>query len=415
MSSVSLARKFMIEDNYISAIAELRRELETNATKKTISLMNLASCYYMLSDYVIFERFAKQSYDGYLQEKNILSDDEKTSAILGIAKLLEELNYVHEALLMYDSVQDYSTNIKYKKILASKLRLQIELNLKNETQMAYRSCLAFDVFDGDLEVDIINALLNYNYYYFGFKSALELYESRIYRNGTYKKSDKRLLFFNFLYQVLLSAENQNALLYLDKYLNEFDYFDCDSFEKILFDIYLEKTNNQPFNSVNLNRCGQLSLACQMRFFKMYLTLIKNKDSEKFTIKKMMLSTLSTLSKESQNLLIKNVDLEVNDEIRFILLNDKIEFNNYSLLISKNNYLILKKFSDNNLVSIEDFSMSIFNSQVDINTFDRIRMSVSRLNKSIASAFGVPKTLILTKEHIKLAPFIEVQLRNQSSY
>ena len=82
------AREQMRCGTFHSAVEILVRAYQ-DCGPHILVMVDLASCYYMLQDYVNFRQWTLRSYDEFNQIKNQLSQDSFQSSSLALGKLLE--------------------------------------------------------------------------------------------------------------------------------------------------------------------------------------------------------------------------------------------------------------------------------------------------------------------------------------
>lgn len=266
-------------------------------------MLDLAGCYYGLGDYLTFRKYTLEALEVFnaFDLSKLQSEDNYHGAILGLGRCLEELGMVHEALMVFSRLSiDNSTSIRKRKILAERLRLQCEFNFNADADRELSAMTSFQSLceDGNVEVDIINAILYFEFRERGMATAIREF-FRLSSHDRFIESDRRLLLFNLLY---LSLLNKGPI---DKDLVsaclDFDYFRCDPYEKCLYDYLLALTSAIPLNEVSSQRGRALSPMCRLRF--LYLLTLNPHHTEGVIALRLLRSSLEGLSGKSKGLLL----------------------------------------------------------------------------------------------------------------
>lgn len=395
----------MKANDYIAAAGLLKEIISYQNGAHVIPLIDLASCYYMIGDYSSFKKFSQLALNRKNNSFEVLSELDQSRVILGLGRLLEEMGYVTEALALYKEVNDYSSTIQRKKILAQKLRLESELGLKGEILLNYNSILRMYEENGDMEVDFLNAILYAEYHLFGFEIAYERYFS-IQKKFEISESDQRLLFFNLLF---LSLRDKIITEKIMSTLNSFDYFKCDNFEKALYNFSLLSSNQAPLQSLTINNFLDLSPFCQIRF--LFLLSQYSKDPDDISKARILVCQfLNEVSPKSKSLIKKSFKYDDPEEITIYLNKDLTIYKNTQIDFGKSNTSrkFLNYFINQKSILIDELCNKLFSSEAASSEIHRLRMMIQRLNKKLEDQIGISGVFKMNKIEVTLLHKINIK-------
>lgn len=397
------SRNLMKKDLFLEAAMTLKKGLASDPEMNLLALVDLASCYYMLSDYVNFSKYTQKSYLEFQKQGSSLCLDQQMALALGLGRLLEEIGSVGEALKLYDLPVDYSTSSRTIKILAQKLRLLSELGLNDQLRLLYISCQQMFENKSDQDIDLKNALLFTDFYLYGEETCLNRYFQN-HSSVAEQNSDQRLLFFNILYLFIVSQ--RPIAQKMQNELSKFNYFECDAYEKCLYDIALMQINKLPYQNLDLTRAGELSPFCSIRFIKCLSTIYQSQSV--FLLRREFMQVIEHISKESKQLITKAFPLP-EQKITIELANHQLICSNLKIDLnqSRNSFELLSLFINNPKISLEKACEFMYQSTLDLNYQHRLRMAISRLNKNISSQLGVNYVIKMNKADMSLTSELNI--------
>jgi hypothetical protein len=397
------AKKLMSQEKFADAAFMMKASMD-NFGPHVLLLIDIASCYYMLNDAQSFQKYTEIGYQEFKRHHLALELNTQKKAALGLGKLLEEAGFLIEALSLYESQARETSDEWIDKIRAHELRLSAELSLSDRLPRLYMICEQIKAKDKDREIDLQNAMMEADFLLFGFERALVRLK-RLVNEADIKSYERRLLFFNFLHYALrekCAAQMPGELFEL------FNYFECDHFEKSLWDLYLDDKGMTPLSPLELNRSEDMSFMSAIR----YLFLLKQRQgSDEAPAKKLMLF-LQCLPNGSRQLILKNwLRKSTTAEKRVIQVSDQgPRLNGQILDLGKSDnfrrvFLLLNQQAE---LEVEKAIRLIFETELDNYSFDRLRVMVSRLNKKLESQIGAGGFLLLTKTSLKVHPAFKIE-------
>lgn len=405
----------MKKDDFLSALQTLKTTLSSHQGH-ILLLIDLASCYYMLDDYHNFHKWTLKSLEEFNIGSDHFSSNTQSRAVLGLGKLLEEIGWVDEALKLYRKKIDEGLETKdriehhssFFRIEAQSLRLTAELKLLQDIPASYVRCEQYKIRDSDIDYEIQSALMLCDFHMTGFEASYNRL-LRIQQNEHYSGSDKRLAFFNFIFEAL---QQKKSYFKIDESMFEsFPYFACDNFEKCLLDLWSMDQAKTPFQVLNVNRSELLSFMSGIR----YLALVAMRPSldQNREAKRKILLILKTVSTASRNIILKQWSIGAQTEnIQLELRENQIFHRDQIIPCSASTLKLIHLFITNRDCTIEECTHHLFGLDLSESTFSRLRMSVLRANKSLASKLGTMKVINLTKSRISLHEDIQLLVRSQ---
>jgi tetratricopeptide (TPR) repeat protein len=406
LDNYAKARALMARDQYLDAALILRDGLEHEFAGNPFAEVDLANCYYMLGDYVSYRKYTLRALSEYRAGHAPLRADERAGLALGLGRALEELGLVDEALRLYDASPEHAATMRSRKLLAQKLRLQSELGLHEEVRLAYLSCIQMLDEDGNEEVDFQNAMLFVDHALFGPAASLKRY-AKLHLSPRLQRSDQRLLFFNLLGLVLFSPGPLETKL--AGYLDSFDYFSCDPFERCLYDLARIRQGLPPFETLGLERSALLSPMCGFRF--LLALSVSLPEASLLETRREFMARLESLTVPSRRLIAKaftlphpTLEIEVGTA-EAVCAGRQIDFGK-----SRNALVLLSLFADKQRLTYEELSRSHFNCELDENGLSRIKMAISRLNKALSKQLGFPALIFMAKDDVRLIENVSIRRR-----
>ena len=393
MSTYANAKQLMRDGQFAQAVLQLKQCL-ADSSVELLALIDIASCYYMLGDYLNCQKSTSIALGKYRLQITTLPPAQIERAALGLSKILEEQGAVAEALEIYEHFSSGESNETVDKIRAQELRLLSELNLREKLTSRYIACESLRARDLDRQIDLQNALMESDFILFGPEAAL-VRMKRLVTNPDIYDYERRLLFFNYLaYALKAGCEN-----WVDASLFDlFQYFNCDPFEQALWDIYAKA----PAAS-DISRSENMSVMCSIR----YLDILQKRGHPQTSAK--MAFYIAGLSRESKKLIQQNWTLTPTSKVLSIS-DSGIIYQGALLSLGKSeNYLkIFRLLAAQGKVSNRDAIQNIFEISEDEYSTDRLRILVKRLNKKIESLTGIVKLIRMDKNSIQITANIRLE-------
>lgn len=401
----------MAEGLFLEAIPELKA-CSTELTIFGINpILDLAACYYSLGDFLTFKKFTIQALELFDRNEVLVTEDDYHGSILGLGRCLQELGMISEAFVVYSRAIDHSTSSRKKKILAERLRLQREFNLKGDWDLSLLTTHKNFIPDGDLEVDVVNALVISSFREEGFGGAFNRL-IRACEHQRFSEEDHRFLYFNLFYLELA----QGAGLTSGRLLNlcgPFEYLKCDSFEKFVYDLVLILNGQVPLNEVNIDRCWSQSPMCRLRL--LHLLSVHNLEGvDSQYAQRQILSTFETLSSKSRSILLEHFQFQKNQDVQFVLRGSRLFHGSKFLELgrAKNQIQIIILFADCSSLSLSEFCKIIFECEFRGDSLKRLSVALTRFNSTMTRTFGVGKVFRWNKSEIVLNPCIRFFLERE---
>lgn len=393
------AIEFMKLENYSEALFTLKKGIESFGNHIT-SLVDMASCYYMLGDYQSFRRFTQMALQEF--EQSYLSFSEKTLAesSLGLGKLLEELGHIYTAVKIYRlaGTQDLIKNKQAsQRLLSQELRCLCTLNLKNEISQLYVACEQLIPGDDATCIENWHSLMLADCQFFNLDHAkIRLEKSLKISNSTYQ----RLLVFDFLYECL---NRRNFEKFDLKFFANIHFQECDNFEKALWDIFLEISGEPLHQAITLERSEGMSPFSAAKFLHLIADLRPQQiDPSSALIKLQMYLRSFDLSSrtELQNLWISDSSVKTLSLSQHAITLDSGKI--ISAQRQQNLLQILQLFKQHQSMNTDSAIKNLFNDEFSESSFNRLRLAIARANKFLAVELGFNEPLRLTKSNLRLS-------------
>lgn len=387
-------------DRFIDALELLKKTIQQHGPNVRC-LLDIASCYYMLDDHPKFIEATQKLEQEFKSAEPNLTEETYLRTLLGLGKLQEECGKLTEAHATYSNVTLSNTDFPdlRDRIIAQKLRIKAQWKIQKELENCYAYCEKVDSSNYDVRIENQHALMLAECSLIGLHSASSRFQ-KLRSSLLLRSSDYRLLLFDLLYEYLIRGKTFDEFDSLSQQLN---YFECDSFEKALWDCHLAIKNND-LSLISTERTSSMSLVSSLR----YLTLLKSR------------AEFGNLREEAQRKLHvflfslngKNIKLVQQAWLQTAELSSTLILDVYKgLLSTESGHLQLKTsdltfkllllFQTTSRVSTEDAILRLFNLPWDEYSYDRLRSLVKRTDKSICKNLGITRAIKLTKEMIQL--------------
>lgn len=400
------ALKMIRQDQFLNALVVLK-ESQKNYGFNTLNLVEVASCYYMLNDYDNFKKTSLVIEKEFKKAESQLSPRQHILTCLGYGKLLEECGQFTEALEFYnrpfkkmtDDQIDAADLVHLKKLTVQKLRLKHQWNLSKDLQKDYFEVDAYKSDNINYTIEREHALMLSECQIYGLNQAFTRYESSI-KNLKLKKSDYRLFTMDLIFEFHLKNEPTSCF---SSYLKQIDYFDCDPFEKAIFDITLNK-------DVDISISEGLSIPSSVRILSLIYAHQKNKSDLAYT--KLML-LVQNLNPKNKKIILAKLKLDENLNAQVIYFNERsleLKSNLGSLSIKSNSFThsLINLFSHKSEISVDEAIEYCFQISVDEYSLERLRTAVRRSSSQISKSLGLQEAFILTKSSLKVSDIIKIK-------
>jgi len=402
-----LARQKMTAGDFPSAVGLLVQSYQSFGPH-ILSLVDLASSYYMLQDYLNFRHWTFLALEEWKKSKASLSLETIQSCALALGKLLEELGQIQASMGLYESVTTYIQGNRFtEKIQAQVLRLNCLIGDMSKVSTHYMSREMAQWIDASCDFDTQHALMHADCMVNGTEAAAVRVLKKI-ADPLLSNHFRQLLFFDFLFEAL--RKNEAHLICTDSF-KYFEYIQVDAFEQFLWDLYLFDQGLVPFETVTHLRSHGLSPMCSLRT----LHLIQQRDllgpessmaRSKFLLLSQQLDATSRswiLAAWPLNTLDKSgIHLELTGDI---LSYQKMNLNFQNQTASKD---LIQKLSAQPTLQTDHLVVQIYGLEPSESTYGRLKTLISRLNKSLEALCGIQKPIRFSKTQIALKDGIRIR-------
>jgi len=321
-----------------------------------------------------------------------LSNESSRRTLIFISKIQEELGQVCESLTsLADAYKFCETKKDFKMILTQELRLMSYLGFKNKIidKMSVLSQKYENSYSD--KVEILHALLWSEYCLFGFADTSKIFLRLVGENLS--DSDSRLTYRDFLEIVCLAHTQKNDIILtaIQKFKKKNN---LQSFDLFLID-YLtlgEVSDEYLFNS-------DLSVMQKIRLLNIISNSVKTLELAKAKYYKQFVLLTQHLSLDNQRILKNLMPQQKTDSCAPLI----VELNRFTDLQKK----ILILFETKSAYDLTELTIKIWGENYSALHYDRLRMLVYKLNKSMISitpsaVFTITKNEIKLNQKIKIA-------------
>jgi tetratricopeptide (TPR) repeat protein len=386
ISSHNLVRKLMSQGDFIQALSVAKNAVQEHGPHLLLRT-DLASCQYMVGDYQGYSQSTEELWSDFLKLEDRLNSKTVLGCSLGIGKLLEEIGFIYLAKKIYEKAFRIENSSEQDLMLQAQcLRLMCLFPPNEDSSQIYLLCEQLKTSSLALSADLQLALLHADIYFLGLSGAGKRIEALVVDT---QKTDfhRRLLAFDFLFECL--RLNQVSL-FPEKWLEGFDYWTCDPFEKALWDLHTQISGRSPNQNIRLDRTAEMSPMCGLRYLVVLNNHFENQELGHQAFKKMRL-LLQTIEPKSRALLVKvwsatrktEKQVELDSKSSTIRQGDAVLNLESSPLIFK----LLELFTRENSIPVEKAIRDIYQTGLDENSFDRLRMLIQRTNKKVLPFLG----------------------------
>jgi len=403
-------REYMNRGDFFGALEFGQKALEQQGPHLLLRT-DIASCQYMIGNFQGYQKNTLAIYQDLQDQQNKINEETFLGTSLGTGKLLEELGCIYLAKKIYSQALSATPSSQSKlieMIQAQYLRLLCLFPLDDELSKFYLLCEQVRAQSNALAVDVQLALLHADIYVLGLHQVQTRIELLLANEKT-PLFNKRLLTFDYLFECLrLNRANQ----FQKKYLDIFEYSQCDAFERNLWDIYINLTSGRNFDGILLSSTSEMSPLCGLRFLLALYTLQTNFELTRLIRKKLHL-ILNSIEPKSRALLIKVWNISQKEHISLIELDGPsssvvVAGNLLNLQGSPLIFNLLRELSKTTEISAEQIIQQLYQTEFDENSFHRLRMLVKRTNQKLMPLTGFENFITLKKMTLSLDSKIRIK-------
>lgn len=393
-------RSLMKQGLFIEALT-LGKEALHNFGAHVLLRADLASCQYMVGDYQGYSRTTLDLHSDLSKLTNRLRPESLVGCSLALGKLLEELGRVYQAQKIYQTALTADFHGDQMEMLkAQYLRLHCLFPSTQESAEAYLICEQMRNASATLSFEIQLALFHADMYFLGLPSVGKKVENFLHHTNE-PLYTQRLVVFDYLFECL---RLEKIFLFQDQFLGKFDYWQCDSFEKALWDLYLQSKKESAIGEITLDRTGEMSPMSALRYLILVNKVFKASDLGYLAFKKMRL-VLQTIEPKSRALLVKTWSTPVSEAqtLRLDLAASSIHSEHEVLALdeSPTTLRLLEILSKQASLPVEEAIFELYQTDFDENSFHRLRMLIQRINKKMFAILDVNSMIIMKNMTLSL--------------
>lgn len=395
-------RNHMREGHHSLALSLLVEDYQFH--KHNLSILSyLAACYYMTGHYGNFKRYTFELLDLFNANRKHLDDEKNLKITLSLVKLLEELGEIGLCARLLKSCPlkiEAELSANEAQLLAHKLRLFSTYSISNNNDLLelYNFCVSQGALKDSNYIDYECALLLSECQLFGLNhSKARLERFLISNKGNH--SHKRFLVFDYLYENL---KRNNVDTKASELFEMFVYLEVDSFEKLIWDLYLETNQQKPHQKVSLERIDELSPMNAIRVLHLMSESVIF-ESESSEILKKMGFFINSLSSTSRSILLNSFPAVAPKtmillQIKSVLINGKLISTSRSKSIHKLLELLVGRTEESTEKAISELVEEQFNDS----SYSKLRVIVARANSFVLKTSGLSKAISINKNQIQVS-------------
>lgn len=379
-------------------------ELSLNQLKDAVNefgphvgiLSDIVAIAYLLNDLHQINHFTEKLEKELLESKLKLASESLVRSFIFLGKIKEFNGEVYNALELYQEAFEHAeSNHLFLKAAAQIIRLKSFLGKHNEVSELYSAITLRKLTLDDNDFELNHSALLVELRLFGMSAFTSRMNKIIDEN--LPEYDKRQMVCHYLEELIWQDEKSDAN-FLNKIKNVLQFDDLNTYEYLVLSQFIELPVTE------LQSC--LSPLDELKRLILQIKLTKN-TKERDSYKKMFFFQLQTLSKESRMMLEKKWIKHLENKqatIHVSLSKNEIYFEN-KIIEKVNTKQLLKLityFENKKVVSTDDIATELFESDnYNENEYHRLRMIVSRLNKSVRESTGISKLFVLKFSELKL--------------
>lgn len=391
VSNHQIMKKLMADGLHLSAL-NLGQKTLTESGPHIGLLCDIVCCQYQLGFFSSCSEMISLVIKEYELASDFLSFDSSRRTLIFVSKIQEELGMVSESLESLSKAYAFCESKQdFRMILTQELRLMSYLGLKDKIldKMSIVNQKSDDSYSDRIEV--LHTLLWSEYCLFGFETASKTFLKLV--NENLSQSDSRLVYRDFLeITCLAQAEKNHVALMAVKSFKEISHLQ--SFDLFLLDCFFahDKSNNYLFNN-------DLSVMQKLRM----LIMNANRFNTTNVSKAIYLTQFSLLTQH----------LSLHNQKILKCLMPKMNLNSSeAIIINLNQFTDLQQrililFEKKNKYDLTELAHQLWNEEYADVHYDRLRMLVYKLNKSMVSVtssaiFSISKNEIKLNQKIIIA-------------
>ncbi len=343
------------------------------------------------------------------RSEGLLCKISKTKTQIFLGKMFEEQAEVHKALEMYQAAElSADDNVSYRlKAQAQRLRLMSFLGLRLGLPELYRMVSAARAQSSHFEIEFEHSLMLAEVNLFGMESAAGRLISLVEQNEL-DSADLRLLYVDYVEEAL---QKEVSLGYLKNLRVRISLEDGDEFEKAI--MLMAQNAEFGLSSQDLNKLStRLPLMGILRLIILQIKRMEPSNLEA-ELRRRFLFLLESLQSESKNMLLKKWQTSIANAQKRIYFSPHENIlciqEGPQLSIRKGSFAArcMQAFLNQSKIDIETFIQLTFEAEYNESYYDRARVALSRFNNELSAITGLPKSFLITRSAVDLAPGLTI--------
>lgn len=394
------AKIHLYKNEYSQALQLLKKAYDFNP-QNLLVLSDVCLCLYQLG--FLFELDEKLLEYKKRLEENLahLEFNQVFDSGLLISKLLEEMGNFKESreILLYLESQDLSS-WQLQLIQIQKLRQAFELSDKEEVEDKFQKLFFGKIENKSYEIEKEHVLLLASSEIFGIEDTIKRFTTVTSQNLS--RADQCFFVSEILEKIIL----KNNLSLLESFNCKILEKSESSYESAQFQVlqdYFNKSQKPSVSFLGLEktvpRLSYLRLIRQCLFLFTHpqvQSVLQNRFS--YMVKSLPDKNLQESFRKSVSEIKKKNCLQLDAKLKNISLGDKqIQFKN------KMFWYLIDLLQERQKISIEEFVRSFYQEELNTYHFDRIRITIFRLNKTLKEEFIIDSIFHINKHFIWMEP------------
>lgn len=364
-------KELMRSGKHIQAL-EIAEQAIIKYGKHVGLLCDITCCQYELGFFSSCAQTLSLTMKEFAQASEFLSQNSSRRTALFIAKIAEELGDIQQSLnWLKKAKESVNTNEDLLWIEVQEIRILSFLGIKKDLAKILLRTNIPRQGNYSIQVEVLHSLMWTESCLVGFNQAYEIYKRLLTYDLT--PSDCRLIHRDFL-EICLRHNIQDPLI-INKVVQKLERTDMLSFDRFL----IELSQNRKMNSDYLYN-DDLSVMQKIRILNIEINL--QRDSKKIIDLKRKLNYLLKGLSSSSIKLLKNI---VTSEH----LDHDITISVSSLSLTAQQALLLTAFQNTLTLNIEEVVRQIWQEEFCDFHYDRLRMTIYKLNAIIQEHSGSP--------------------------
>lgn len=356
---------------------------------------DLALCYFQLGLQSDLELLVSEIVQKLTMQKATIESLEFFNTSVFCSKLLEEIGQVSLALKLLDFEADELISFQMKKMLKiQKLRLNVLLQKNIEVQSLYDQVLSSPDYHSHFEIEREHVLMLAESYLFNFDVAFKRYLQALQQDLS--AADNSFFKTEMLEMAILNKRNELLEELGENVETQSEY------EKELCKLVRRKLDGRPaLNILDLNKLEKkLTRLSLLRLIRASALLFSANLSDLDYVKKVNWH-LDKISEKNLKKQFDCVKLKKQSTLNVNLEKRELKIEQTSMTEVPDLLWKLISVLDGGQISLEDLAFELYNEEFNLNHYDRIRMSIYRVNKIMAQQTGLSALFHVSKSHVKL--------------